>query len=86
MCLAVPGKITQIKELDIAEVEVNGVKMEIGLHLIGGAKAGDYVLVHAGYAISIVDEESAKETQEFLKEIEELEASLKLAFSDETHR
>lgn len=85
MCLAVPGKIVEIKNNNMADVEVTGVKIEIGLHLIDGAKVGDYVLVHAGYAISMVDEESAKETMEFLKEIEELDEIAKLAFKDEIY-
>lgn len=85
MCLAVPGKIVEIKDNQMADVEVNGVKMEIGLHLIGEVKVGDYVLVHAGYAISQVDEESAKETMKFLKEIEELDEIARLALQDEIH-
>ncbi|MDI6799617.1 MAG: HypC/HybG/HupF family hydrogenase formation chaperone [Actinomycetota bacterium] len=85
MCLAVPGKIVEMKDNQMADVEVNGVKMEIGLHLIGEVQVGDYVLVHAGYAIAPVDEESAKETMEFLKEIEELDEIARLAHQDEIH-
>lgn len=61
MCLAVPSKIVDIKDT-VATVDVEGVQRETSIMLLDDAKVGDYVIVHAGFAISKVDEESAKET------------------------
>ncbi len=70
MCLAVPGKIVSITGTT-ALVDFGGVQRETNISLVD-AKPGDYVIVHAGFAIQIVDEEEAKET---LKLWEELLAS-----------
>ncbi|HXZ23449.1 MAG TPA: HypC/HybG/HupF family hydrogenase formation chaperone [Methanomassiliicoccales archaeon] len=70
MCLAVPGKIISITDTT-AVVDFGGVQRETNVSLVD-AKPGDYVIVHAGFAIQIVDEEEAKET---LKLWEELLAS-----------
>lgn len=69
MCLAIPGKVTKIKEKDIADVEIGGIVREVGLHLAPEAKEGDYVLVHAGYAIQTIDEEAARETLKLWEEL-----------------
>jgi hydrogenase expression/formation protein HypC len=69
MCLAVPGKILKIKDNMRAEVEIGGAIREVGLDMVPEAKEGDYVLVHIGYAIQIVDEKEAKETLKFLAEL-----------------
>ena len=66
MCWSVPGRITKVKQ-KIATVEVSGIFREVPLDLVTDAKVGDYVLVHAGYAIQKVDEEKARFTIEFLK-------------------
>ena len=66
MCWSVPGRITKIKGT-IATVEVSGIFREVPLDLVDDAKEGDYVLIHAGYAIQKVDEDKAKFTIEFLK-------------------
>jgi len=60
MCLAVPSKIVEIKEL-LATVDVDGVRREASLMLLEDVKIGDYVILHAGFAISKVDEEVAKQ-------------------------
>ncbi|MDP3014543.1 MAG: HypC/HybG/HupF family hydrogenase formation chaperone [Candidatus Subteraquimicrobiales bacterium] len=75
MCLAIPGKVIKIKEFDLAEVEIGGVTKEIGLHLAPEAKVGDYVLVHAGYAIQIIDEQGALETLKLWEELGVIEIS-----------
>ncbi|MDD5633950.1 MAG: HypC/HybG/HupF family hydrogenase formation chaperone [Candidatus Omnitrophica bacterium] len=64
MCWSVPGKIINIKG-KTAEVEVSGIVKNISLDLLKEASRGDYVLVHAGYAIQKVDEADAKFTIEF---------------------
>ena len=61
MCLAVPSKIVEIKDL-LATVDVDGVRREASLMLLEDVKIGDYVILHAGFAISKVDEEIAKQT------------------------
>ncbi len=73
MCLGVPGKILSINELAgfrLAEVEIAGTKRQVSLDMLPEAKEGDYVLVHAGYAIQIIDEQAAQETLQYLEQIE----------------
>lgn len=68
MCYAIPGKVVEIRG-DVGIVDFgNGVRREIMLAMVD-AKVGDYVLVHAGYAIKVLDEKSALE---ILKEFEEI--------------
>jgi hydrogenase expression/formation protein HypC len=77
MCLAIPGKIEEItKQLDdtfrVGRVVFGEVKKEINLSMVPDAKKGDYVMVHVGVAISVVDEEEAAKTFELLKQMGEL--------------
>jgi len=77
MCLAIPGKIISIDDqLDdvfrIAKVTFNGIIKEVNLVMVPEAKIGDYVMVHVGSAISIVDEEEAKYTMDILLKMDEL--------------
>ena len=76
MCLAVPGKIVSIEGDDpiLREGKVNfgGIVKRVNLSLVPEAKIGDYVVVHVGLALSIVDEEEAKQVFEFLKTMGEL--------------
>ncbi|MGQ9630077.1 MAG: HypC/HybG/HupF family hydrogenase formation chaperone [bacterium] len=67
MCLAVPVKITSI-EGDFGTCEIGGVRRRIGLHLIDDVQVGDYVLLHAGFAISKINKEEALETLRALDE------------------
>ncbi len=72
MCLAIPGKLEKItSELDetfrIGNVSFDGIVKEVNLALVPEAKIGDYILVHVGAAIGIIDEEEAKRTMEALK-------------------
>jgi len=68
MCLAIPALVRSING-PVGEVEVGGVRRKISLHLVPEAEVGDYVCVHTGFAISIVDEEEAKETLQFFREL-----------------
>lgn len=70
MCLAIP---TLIKSIDgqQAEVEIGGVRRLISLALTPEAKEGNYVIVHTGFAISVLDEEEARETLALFAELEE---------------
>lgn len=68
MCLAVPAKIVEISG-DLAKVDFgSGVLREVNIMLLEEAKKGDYVLVHAGYAIQHLDEQEAEETLRLWKE------------------
>lgn len=72
MCLAIPAKIASIKE-DKAKVDFGeGVLREVDITLVD-AKVGDYVLVHAGYAIQVLDEKEAQETLDLWNQILETE-------------
>ncbi len=62
MCLAVPAKIVSIKD-SLATVELRGVTREASLMLLPEAKVGDYVLVHAGFAMQIIEETDMAETE-----------------------
>ncbi len=73
MCLAVPAQITRIDGLE-AEVDFGGVRRSISLHLLPDAQIGDYVLVHTGFAIGIVDEEEALKTLDLLAQMERMGA------------
>jgi hydrogenase expression/formation protein HypC len=70
MCLAVPALIKTIDGQQ-AEVDIDGVSREVSLQLTPDAKVGDYVLLHTGYAISIIDAAEAAETLRLLKELGE---------------
>jgi hydrogenase expression/formation protein HypC len=65
MCLSVPGKILEIKG-NMAKVDVGGFLREISLDLCPDVSIGEYVLIHAGFAIQKVDEEEAEETLDLL--------------------
>jgi hydrogenase expression/formation protein HypC len=72
MCLAIPALITKLEEDNMATVDILGVTREISLDLTPAAQVGNYVLVHAGFAIEIVDEEYAKETIDLIREFPDL--------------
>ena len=76
MCLAVPGRITNVTDdpplMRRARVEFGGILKEISLAFVPDAAVGDYVLVHVGFAISKIDEEEAGRVFEYLREIGEL--------------
>ncbi len=73
MCVAVPLLVRSIDDLE-AEVEMGGVTRVISLALTPEANIGDYVIVHAGYAISILDEEEALQTLELFRQMGQLAA------------
>jgi hydrogenase expression/formation protein HypC len=68
MCLAIPARIVELDK-DRAVVDAMGNRFKAKTTLLPEAKLGDLVLVHAGFAISLVDEEEAKKTWELLAEI-----------------
>jgi len=77
MCLSIPGKLIKITaQLDetfrVGKVSFDGIIKEVSLTMVPEANVGDYVMVHVGAAISIIDEEEAKKTFELLKQLNEL--------------
>ena len=68
MCLAIPALVKTIKG-EQAEVDIEGVTRDVSLQLTPEAKVGDYVLLHTGYAISVIDAAEAEETLSILREI-----------------
>ena len=78
MCLAIPGKIKTIESrydglVRMAKVQFGSITKEASLEMVPAAKEGDYVLVHVGVAISIVDEQEARKTFEYLEQIGEID-------------
>lgn len=71
MCLAIPSRITEIKN-NMATIDVDGVQRQASLLLLEDARVGEYVIVHAGFAIQKIDEAAARETLSFLREAAEL--------------
>lgn len=75
MCVAIPGKVVEFtarEPLITAKVDFGGVIREICLQSTPEAKVGDYVLAHAGFSISIIDENEAEELLSFLRKIQPL--------------
>jgi hydrogenase expression/formation protein HypC len=68
MCLAVPGKVID-KAADEATVDLQGNRLKVSLVLTPEAAVGDWVLVHAGFAISQLDEQEARETWDYLRQV-----------------
>jgi hydrogenase expression/formation protein HypC len=68
MCLAVPVQVVSIDGNE-AEVEIGGVKRRVSIILTPEARVGDYVLLHTGYAINVIDEAEAQETLKILEEM-----------------
>lgn len=76
MCLAVPGKIESVESVDAdfrtGRVNFGGIVKDVNLTYVPEAKVGDYVVVHVGFALSIVDENEAMQVFSYLREMGEL--------------
>ncbi|OPX41503.1 MAG: HypC/HybG/HupF family hydrogenase formation chaperone [Thermoplasmata archaeon] len=75
MCLAIPAKIIEIKN-DMAVVDMEGTKREASLLLLENPALGDYVMIHAGFAIHKIDEAEAMESLRILREVASFEEPL----------
>jgi hydrogenase expression/formation protein HypC len=76
MCLAVPGKITEIYEANgllMGKIDFGGVVREACLTYVPEAKVGDYTIIHVGFALNLIDEKEAMETLALLEEISKQE-------------
>ncbi|MDD2922567.1 MAG: HypC/HybG/HupF family hydrogenase formation chaperone [Anaerolineales bacterium] len=79
MCLSIPGKITEIYNdgsLLMGKVDFGGALKEVCLDYVPEAQTGQYVLIHVGFAISVLDEEEAQETLNTLREMAALDEEL----------
>ena len=76
MCLAIPTQIKSIAESNIAVVELGGVRRQISLIMTPEAQAGDYVLIHTGYAITLMDPDEARLSLEAFAEIARIQAEM----------
>ena len=72
MCLAIPAQITELKDNGLATVDILGVTRDIAVDLTPQAGVGDFVLVHAGFAIEVVDPDYAQETIDLIREFPDL--------------
>jgi len=75
MCLAMPSKVVEVLEDDMAVIELGGVKKTISLGLVEDITPGDYVIVHVGYALSKVDEDEAMKTRALFEEMTKAEVA-----------
>jgi hydrogenase expression/formation protein HypC len=71
MCLAIPAQVVLIGENRMAQVDIHGVTRTVSLDLVPDAEMGSWVLVHAGFAIQVVDEQFAEESWALIKEMGE---------------
>lgn len=69
MCLAIPAQVVLVGDERMASVDTRGVTRTVSLDLVPAAEAGSWVLVHAGYAIEVVDEQFAVESWELIKQM-----------------
>jgi hydrogenase expression/formation protein HypC len=80
MCLAIPGKVISIAGDDLVfrmgKIDFGGVIKEVNLCYVPEVKLGDYVIIHVGFALNIIDEEEAQKVFEYLREMEELGSEL----------
>ncbi|OUN86751.1 MULTISPECIES: HypC/HybG/HupF family hydrogenase formation chaperone [Enorma] len=83
MCLAIPGQIVEMQP-DGATIDTLGVRKRISLALTPSAQVGDWVLVHAGFAIEVVDADEAAQTIEIVRELGELATEELAASTAET--
>ncbi len=74
MCLGIPAKVVKIDESDLGKVDYLGTRIITNFALLENIKVGDWVIVHAGFAISKLNEEEARETFSLLREIAKKEA------------
>lgn len=70
MCLALPARVVEIRADDQALVDLGGVRKEVSLALVPQAQVGDYVIVHVGFALGLIDPEEARQTLALMNELQ----------------
>ena len=86
MCLAVPGKVIELYNvggLRMAKMDFGGVTREACLEYLPDVEISQYVIIHVGFAISLLDEEEAQKTLELLQEITDAEKELGIGYSNQ---
>ncbi|MCD6476128.1 MAG: HypC/HybG/HupF family hydrogenase formation chaperone [Anaerolineaceae bacterium] len=81
MCLAIPGKIISINEsggIKMCKVDFGGVVQEACIETVPEAKVGDFIIVHAGFALNTLSEEEANETLEIFRQLEMFDAEIRM--------
>ncbi len=86
MCLAIPTQVIAIDDQQMATVTLGGVERRISLVMTPEAQVGDYVLVHTGYAIAVLDPEEAQASLDVFAELAEIQAELGGPEIDEIYR
>jgi hydrogenase expression/formation protein HypC len=74
MCISIPGKVISIED-STATVSIQGNEYRVGLQMLEDVKIGDYVLVHAGFALQKISHQEAEETLKLLREMDNLNDS-----------
>lgn len=74
MCLAIPARVVQLRDNLIAVVDLGGIRKEISLALVPEARLDDYVIVHVGYALGLIDPEEAQRTLDMFAELNQAQA------------
>ena len=74
MCLALPAQVTELLPDESAKVNLGGITKTVSLALVSDVAVGDYVIVHVGYALSVIDPEEAAKTLALFEEMGQMEA------------
>jgi len=69
MCLAIPARVVELRNNDQALVDLGGIRKEVSLALVDGVQMGDYVIVHVGYALGLIDPDEAQRTLAMFNEL-----------------
>lgn len=70
MCLAVPARIVELRDGEQAVVDLSGVQQVVSLALVDGVQVGDYVIVHVGFALSVLDPQEAEATLKLFADLD----------------
>lgn len=84
MCLAIPTQIKAIDDNGVALVELGGVERQVSLIMTPEAEVGDYVLIHTGYAITLMDPEEAQASLEAFAELAQIQEEIEREASSQT--
>lgn len=76
MCLAMPARVVEIRDDEMAVVDLGGVRKEASLALVADVKMGDYVILHVGYALQKLDVEEAEQTLQAFRELAQVQPEL----------
>ncbi len=71
MCLAIPARVIAIESNGMAEVDIEGVRQKASVELVPEVEVGSYVLIHAGFALSVIDADEAEETLDIFRRVTE---------------